>query len=214
MPKAATTKGATTRTARTSKPTSTTTSTTSARRQATVYDVVASRVNYAGFIKPRRRAPTHTTRNNTHAHPHSHSHSHSHSREQEYRSAVARPADEVLSRRLRAPADLSQLQDDGAEGGAPDDELLLAVHQYAADFYDAHGMAEVSCRSLDETALIAIGLLLENTIDDLLGAGGHRVLVDKRALEEYHDDDDDDDDDHEEEEEEEEDEEEEEEETT
>ena len=34
---------------------------------------------------------------------------------------------------------------------------MLAIHQYAADFYAANGMADVGCRSMDETALIAIG---------------------------------------------------------
>lgn len=36
-------------------------------------------------------------------------------------------------------------------------DLLIAVHQYVADFYGAHGMGAVSYRSMDETALLAVG---------------------------------------------------------
>jgi len=81
------------------KPTATTTTTAAKRRQSTVYDAVASRVNYAGFVKP-RRGPQGC-----------------------YRSAVARPADEVLSRRLRAPEDVSCVRRDWDEqvaAGLPD----------------------------------------------------------------------------------------------
>jgi hypothetical protein len=35
---------------------------------------------------------------------------------------------------------------------------MIAIHQYASDFYSANGMSPVSSKSMDETALIAMGM--------------------------------------------------------
>jgi len=130
--------------------------------QATVYDSVASRVNYEGFIK---RGFLNEFK------------------EERVRSGIARPADEVLSRRRRAPDGPVLLAE--SHDNLPDSDLLVAVHQYASDFYGANGMAKISSRSMDETALIAIGILLEETMRHLLKDSGHLALVDKYGLELY-----------------------------
>lgn len=106
------------------------------RMHPTVYDAVASRINYEGFIKASFQNEF---------------------KESRVRSGVMRPADEVLGRRRRAPEGIAPGGDNVLQK-LPDHELLLAIHQYAADFYCANGMGPVSTRSMDETALIAIGM--------------------------------------------------------
>ena len=70
------------------------------RIQATVYDAVASRISYEGFIKP----------------PFLNEFG-----EERVRSGVARPADEVLARRRRAPEDIAPLGYQGlSESRLPD----------------------------------------------------------------------------------------------
>lgn len=73
---------------------------------------------------------------------------------------------------------------------------MIAIHQYAADFYAANGMGPVSYRTLDETALLAAGIyivppeillvagwlmgkgmLLEETARSCLGEGGDLVFI-------------------------------------
>ncbi|RPA92723.1 hypothetical protein L873DRAFT_1708643 [Choiromyces venosus 120613-1] len=101
---------------------------------ATVYDAVASRVNYAGMIK--------TGFNDKHG-------------EFRRRSMRAVPADEVLARRKNAPEVIPY--GEGVEEVLPDTDLLIAVHQYTSDFYEANGMGPANYRSMDETALLGVG---------------------------------------------------------
>ncbi|KAF3920686.1 hypothetical protein ABW21_db0208307 [Orbilia brochopaga] len=46
----------------------------------------------------------------------------------------------------------------------PSSDLLKAVHTYVADYYAAKGWTAVGARSMDESALIAIGVLLEESL--------------------------------------------------
>ncbi|KAF8531306.1 hypothetical protein BDD12DRAFT_869838 [Trichophaea hybrida] len=131
------------------------------RAWPTIYDAISSRVNYEGFIRPAFLNEF---------------------KEERVRSGVARPADEVLARRIRAPDYVAPVDSKEYDARLPDNDLMIAIHQYASDFYSAHGMAPISSKSMDESALIAMGLLLEETIEQLLGGGGHLALVDKRAL--------------------------------
>jgi len=121
---------------------------------STVYDSVASRVSYEGFIKPAVVDEHGETKS---------------------RSGKAMPADEVLGQRKRAPDEVYNVSQ--AEG-LPESDLLVAVHQYASDYYHLTGQGEINKRSLDESAMLAVGILLEETISGLLGETGHLALVD------------------------------------
>jgi hypothetical protein len=61
----------------------------------------------------------------------------------------------------------------------PDSELLKALHVYSSDFYSMRTEDRGKCdfRSLDETALIALGVLLEEAAIQILGETGDMVLV-------------------------------------
>jgi hypothetical protein len=68
----------------------------------------------------------------------------------------------------------------------PDSDLLKALHVYAADFYKRtvvknRGVGE---RSMDGTALMALGMLLEEAAKDCLGEKGHLVFVEGAEEEE------------------------------
>ncbi|CAN6597556.1 hypothetical protein TRVA0_001S04456 [Trichomonascus vanleenenianus] len=54
----------------------------------------------------------------------------------------------------------------------PDSELLKALHYYAAEYYRHTGRPR-GFRSMDETALIALGVLVEEKIKEELGPNGH-----------------------------------------
>ena len=66
----------------------------------------------------------------------------------------------------------------------PDSDLLKAVHWYAAAFYarGVEGGGEVSVRSLDETALLALGVLLEEAGREVLGKDGEWTLMEAEEL--------------------------------
>ena len=75
----------------------------------------------------------------------------------------------------------------------PSSDLLKAAHSYASHFYDAlgaggrhdahfvagRGMDE---RSMDETALLALGILLEEAGREVLGAKGDMVFTEEEAM--------------------------------
>ena len=129
---------------------------TTKRRVATLYDAAAGRVNYEGFIKP--------------------------AFENEYgettqRSMKVQPTDQVLGRRRRFPALLEE-DFDFTEENVPDSDLLTAVHQYVADLYEAHGLVNRGSYIFDETALVGIGILIEERVRAVLGQTGHLALVD------------------------------------
>lgn len=74
----------------------------------------------------------------------------------------------------------------------PESDLLKAIHGYASAFYNARdggrsGGGGPDERSMDETALIAFGILLEEAGREVLGRRGDLVFT------EGQDDDDDDD---------------------
>lgn len=133
------------------------------KRKATVYDAVAGRIGTNGFISVQDLAG----------------------------SSAALTPDEVLRRKTS----LSESGHDennqprynlgDAEDNLPDSDLLKAIHAYASDFYSRttadHGANDFS--SLDGTALIAIGCLLEETMEKVLGENGDMVLVEPRSFE-------------------------------
>lgn len=100
--------------------------------------------------------------------------------------------EEVLFRRKHAPVryaeqDIYWANEDlpgGGLGHLPDGDLLRSVHGYASRFYEAAaarlgprgrgavGARIVDERSMDETALLAFGVLLEEACRDALGRTG------------------------------------------
>ncbi len=92
------------------------------------------------------------------------------------------PPEEALFRRCGAPERFAEddiywadrhLREDQV---LPDSDLLKAVHAYASEFYGRRGGA-TDFESFDETALIAIGVLLEEWAGDVLGAEGEGAFV-------------------------------------
>lgn len=77
--------------------------------------------------------------------------------------------DEVLARKKNAPyIDLSSNPD------LPDSDLLNSIHLHAADkLKDASDF--VQC--MDETALLAMGVLIEEAVQDMLGESGAYVFA-------------------------------------
>lgn len=53
----------------------------------------------------------------------------------------------------------------------PSSDLLSAIHSYAAEYFKAHGIWQ-GYRSMDHSALLGIGILMEEYIDQLLGPNG------------------------------------------
>ncbi|KAL8756784.1 MAG: hypothetical protein Q9199_002708 [Rusavskia elegans] len=135
------------------------------RRQITVYDAVAGRISTHGFIPPVPQASKNRDTLSTH------------------HKAV--PPEDVLFRRRHAPEryeeddvyfaheNLSDSQE------LPDSDLLKAVHTYTSDFYGKGlgSKAEVDFRSMDETALMCVGVLLEEYMQRILGDTGDLVFV-------------------------------------
>ena len=97
---------------------------------------------------------------------------------------------EVLLRRVRAPthAPLGYYAADeqlGSEQRLPNSDLLKALHAYASDFYSMATPDKGRCdfRSMNETALLGLGVLLEEAAVKVLGETGDMVLVEPDGLE-------------------------------
>lgn len=133
------------------------------KRIASVYDAVAGRIGFNGFL----------------------------SRSQLEAGITALKPEEVLLRRVDAPAGISGEYYDADERLNPDQKLpdadvLRAVHTYASDYYSAHARGEINhnYKSLDETALLAFAILMEEATAEALGKAGDMVLVEPEGLEE------------------------------
>lgn len=152
-----------------------------ARRWAKVYDAVAGssrfplvilfnltsigRVNSNGFIKQT---------------PYS-------SKYRDTASSTFEPArpDEVLFRKVSAPTRYEETDFYYANESLPSDkplpssDLLVAIHAYAADFYRhaTRNRGRLDHESMNETALIAMGILMEEMAKESLGETGDLVLV-------------------------------------
>ncbi|KAJ2978108.1 hypothetical protein NUW58_g7600 [Xylaria curta] len=151
------------------------------RRQATLYDAVAGRVTTTlpiNSYESQRPRVKH----------------HKHHASDSRRNPTLAP-EEVLFKRSGAPVryaekDIYQAHEDLPDGGRgvlPDSDLLKTIHSYASHFYrnlpvnqqtahDATGQG-VSERSMDETALLAFGILLEEAGREALGKRGDLVFT-------------------------------------
>lgn len=133
-------------------------------KQATLYDAVAGRVGYEGFLTEERPSKYRDTASTSHA---------------------AIPPEEVLFRRKNAP---TRYEEDDiysadrhlqAHQSLPDSDLLKAIHAYASDFYSTPWLknAATDFKSMDETALLAMGILLEEAAAARLGKTGDLAFV-------------------------------------
>lgn len=134
------------------------------RTKLTLYDAVAGRAGYEGFL--------------TSLPPSKH-------RDTISSSSKAVPPEEVLFRRKGAPVRYEE--DDvyfadrhlePTQPGLPDSDLLKVLHAYAADYYGTiAGEEGKDFGSLDETALLAMGVLIEEAAREALGETGELALV-------------------------------------
>ena len=100
-------------------------------------------------------------------------------------SSVAVPPEEVLFRRKAAP--IRYEEDDfywadrylTDSQKLPESDLLKAIHAYASEFYGraVKGRGKVDFESLDETALLAMGILMEEMAGEVLGETGYKAFV-------------------------------------
>ena len=132
-------------------------------RPITLYDAVAGRAGLNGFLTQEQRRSE---------------------------NILPLAPEGVLLNRTTIPKDLVSEAYDASEKlpnstRLPESEMLKAIHTYAADFYSAAVKEEGKCdfRSLDETALIAVGILLEEAVREALGQNGDMVFVEPEGLE-------------------------------
>ena len=127
------------------------------RRNATLYDAVAGKVGVNGFLTREQR---------------------------ESSSYIPQTPEEVLLRSVNAPAHLpadfytaeKKLKPDQQ---LPDSDLLKAIHTYASDYYSlaTRNGGKHDFKSLDSTALLAMGILVEEASREMLGDTGDMALV-------------------------------------
>ncbi|KAI1614555.1 hypothetical protein EDD36DRAFT_231553 [Exophiala viscosa] len=133
------------------------------RRSVNLYDAVAGRAGQNGFLT-----------------------------EEQLHSSTFLPAapEDYLLRQTRIPEELlDDMHDPGgtySQGNKlPESELLKAIHTYASDFYTSAtaNKGTNDFRSLDETALVALGILVEEAVKEALGENGDMVFVEPEGLE-------------------------------
>ncbi|KAI1800591.1 hypothetical protein F4811DRAFT_22270 [Daldinia bambusicola] len=164
------------------------------RRNANVYDAVAGRVTSTlplgdGSESDEFEIPSHHARTS-----------------RDHRRDPTLAPEEVLFRRLRAPVRYAEkdiyhaheaLRDGGGGGGRgvlPDSDMLKAIHSYSSHFYAAlaaargggseAGSRSIDEHSMDETALLALGILLEEASRSALGRTGDLVFTEGVAVRE------------------------------
>ncbi|KAG8626488.1 hypothetical protein KVT40_005433 [Elsinoe batatas] len=133
----------------------------SPRRIATLYDAVAGRVGYEAFLPA---SAVNKTPNTSHQ---------------------PVPPEEVLFRRKGAPLRYEETDTyfassrlDPVTQVLPNSDLLKAIHAYTSNFYAAGSLkGKWDWRSMDETALLAMGILLEEAMKDRIGATGDLAFV-------------------------------------
>jgi len=99
-------------------------------------------------------------------------------------STTALPPESVLFRSRSAPtryaeSDIYFSDERRSPIGLPESDLLKALHSYTSDFY-SRATADAGAadwKSLDETALIAFGFLMEEASRDILGQTGDLVFT-------------------------------------
>jgi len=139
--------------------------------QCQVTDVLQGRISAAGFIP--KQVVISSTRDTASS------------------STAAVPPEVVLFRRKNAPtryveSDIYFANERELRTELPESDLLKALHCYTSDFYSRasadHGTGDY--RSMDETALIALGILIEEAARDTLGQTGDLVFTEGEEVQE------------------------------
>lgn len=105
-------------------------------------------------------------------------------------STVAVPPEEVLFRRQGAPTRYEEDDFYWADRHLtdkqklPESDLLKAIHAYTSDFYGraTKNKGAVDFESLDETALLGLGILLEEMAGHVLGDSGDLAFVEGEEI--------------------------------
>lgn len=99
-------------------------------------------------------------------------------------STIAVPPEAVLFRRKNAPmrfeeSDFYFASDSLPSQALPESDLLKALHCYTSDFYSRATIdgGRGDWRSMDETALMALGILMEEFCQETLGDTGDMVFT-------------------------------------
>ncbi|KAI5283495.1 hypothetical protein KEM54_002089 [Ascosphaera aggregata] len=139
----------------------------STNRRVNLYDAIAGRASIEGFRGLKNPFDVVNTNNPL------------------ARSTTSVPPEDVLFRRLNAP---TRYEEDDyyfaneklpSDVVLPDSDLLKTIHTYVSDFYASviPNGERISLHSMDHTALIAFGILLEETATSALGETGDMVFV-------------------------------------
>ncbi|KAJ5500130.1 hypothetical protein PEX1_043490 [Penicillium expansum] len=146
------------------------------RRHANVYDAVAGRVNPRGVHAHRTVASQY--------------------RDTALANARSLRPEELLYRKQNIPAESTEEKIYFAHENLPSDQalpnsdLLETIHAYAADYYEyaTADNGKDDHQTMDETALLAVGILIEEMAKEELGETGDLALVEGQELSEEEDD--------------------------
>ncbi|KAI5206477.1 hypothetical protein E4T39_02522 [Aureobasidium subglaciale] len=133
------------------------------RRKISVYEAVAGKAGYESLLPSGKRTATKY-------------------RDTQTNSLQSVPPDEVLFRRQGAPERYEEsdiYKAPSPNTPLPDSDLLKFLHRYASEFYSkaTPDKGQIDFQSLDETALLALGILLEETAALHLGETGHSAFI-------------------------------------
>ncbi|THX15531.1 hypothetical protein D6D13_02172 [Aureobasidium pullulans] len=133
------------------------------RRKITVYEAVAGKAGYESLLPSEKRTATKY-------------------RDTQTNSLQSVPPDEVLFRRQGAPERYEEsdvYRAPHTDIPLPNSDLLKFIHRYASEFYSKATLdkGQLEFQSLDETALLALGILLEETAALHLGETGHFAFI-------------------------------------
>jgi hypothetical protein len=97
------------------------------------------------------------------------------------------PPEAVLFRSRNAPNryaeyDIYFANERRLAGDLPESDLLKALHCYTSDFYARTTANEGDSRSMDETALLALGILMEEASREVLGETGDLVFTEGEEI--------------------------------
>ncbi|KAJ6043984.1 hypothetical protein N7499_006490 [Penicillium canescens] len=143
------------------------------KRRANLYDAVAGRVNPRGIQASQPVVSYHRDTASSGARP---------LRPEELllrkQNTSAGPVSEQVEKTYFAHENLP------ADQSLPSSELLETIHAYAADFYEyaTADNGQDDHKTMDETALLAMGILIEEMSKDALGETGDLVLVEGQEL--------------------------------
>lgn len=133
-------------------------------KRPSVYDAVAGRISASGYISKSDYIP--------------------HTRDTASSTRTPLPPENVLFRSKNAPTRFAEYDiyfenERNDVSDLPDSDLLKALHAYTADFYSktTSNQGITDWKSLDGTALIALGILTEELVKDIIGETGDLALT-------------------------------------